>query len=69
MVSRDLEFEVQALSYLTTILIYRLHQTDRAWWREFLHELAEDKEKSPPGSAEREVFQKAIAIVERALKE
>jgi N-glycosylase/DNA lyase len=65
MISRDLEFEVRALSYLTTIVIYRLHQTGEAWWREFLRDITADMGKSPPGSAEREVLQKAIAIVER----
>lgn len=33
----------QAMSYLMTIVIHRLQETDPAWWQEFLGEMKADR--------------------------
>jgi hypothetical protein len=60
------EVDVQALSYLVTAVIHRLHETDPAWWREFLGEMRSER-KAVPGDTV-QVLDRAIAIVEHAVK-
>jgi len=67
-VSRDLDSDVQALAYLVTVLIHRLHETDPAWWQEFRDELKADRVAVPVGSVKDKVLQRAIGIVEESLK-
>jgi hypothetical protein len=67
-VSRDLDTDVQALSYLVTVLVHRLHESDPTWWREFLDELKADRVASPVGSAKDKVLRRAIGIVEHSIK-
>lgn len=64
-----METEVRALSYLMTAVIHRLHEKDPDWWREFLGEMKAER-NTPAGVAAQaeEVLQKAIGIVEHALK-
>jgi hypothetical protein len=63
------EIDVRALSYLMTAVIHRLHEKDPGWWREFLGEIKAQR-NTVGGAAMQteEVLQKAIAIVEHALK-
>jgi len=42
-VSRDLDTGVEALSYLVTLLIHRLHESDPAWSVTYLAGLKADK--------------------------
>ncbi len=68
MVSRDLEVDVQALAYLVTVLIHRLHENDPQWWQEFQDELKRDRTLSPVGTATDKVLQRVLGIVEEAMK-
>jgi hypothetical protein len=34
---------LRALSYLMTVVIHRLHETDPAWWRELLEEIKTER--------------------------
>lgn len=71
MVFADLEIELQALSYLVTSVIHRLHETDPVWWREFLGDIKSQKNAIVPGTASGasadKVLARAIGIVEHAL--
>lgn len=63
------EVDVRALSYLMTAVIHRLHEKDPDWWREFLGEINAERNTAAGADAQTEqVLQKAIAIVEHALK-
>lgn len=68
MVSRDLEVDVQALAYLVTVLIHRLHENDPQWWQEFHDELKQDRTLSPIGTVKDKVLQSVLGIVEEAMK-
>jgi hypothetical protein len=67
-VSRDLDIDVQALAYLVTVLIHRLHESDPSWWREFRDDLKADQASAPVGTVRDKVLQKAIGIVEDSMK-
>jgi hypothetical protein len=67
-VSRDLDIDVQALAYLVTVLIHRLHESDPSWWRESRDELKTDQASAPVGTIRDKVLQKAIGIVEDSMK-
>jgi hypothetical protein len=67
-VSRDLDIDVQALAYLVTVLIHRLHESDPAWWREFLGEMRADQAAELTGTVRDKVLRKAISIVEYSVK-
>jgi hypothetical protein len=67
-VSRDLDSDVQALSYLVTVLIHRLHESDPKWWRELLDELKADQASSPVGTSRDKILRRAIGIVEHSIK-
>jgi len=41
----ELDIHLQALSYLMTTVIHRLHETDPAWWQELLKEIKAEKKK------------------------
>ena len=69
MVSRDLEIDVQALAYLVTVLIHRLHENDHAWWQEFRDEMKAARIAAPVGSIKDKVLERAVGIVEDALKD
>ena len=68
MVSRDLDVDVQALAYLVTALIHRLLANDSAWWQEFRDELKTDRIAEPAGSLKDKVLERAIGIIEEAIK-
>jgi hypothetical protein len=68
-VSRDVDIDVQALAYLVTVLIHRLHEGDQAWWREFRDEMKAARTAAPVGSVKDKVLQRAVGIVEDALKD
>jgi len=67
--SRDTDSDVQALAYLVTVLIHRLHENDPAWWRGFRDELKADQALAQVGTMRDKVLQKAVAIVEQSLKD
>ncbi len=71
MVFAELEIELQALSYLVTSVIHRLHETDPVWWREFLDDIKSQKNTIETGTASGrradKVLTRAISIVEHAL--
>ena len=69
MVSRNLDIDVQALAYLVTVLIHRLHENDRAWWQEFRDEVKAARIAAPVGSLKDKVLGRALNIVEGALKD
>jgi hypothetical protein len=69
--SPELEIQLQALSYLMTTVIHRLHETDPAWWQETLKEIRAERKalvRNAPGAdiADR-VLVHAIGIVGHAL--
>ena len=68
MVSRDLDSDVQALVYLVTVLIHRLHENDPAWWQEFRDEIKQTRIAAPAGSVKDKVLQRALGIVEESIK-
>jgi len=68
-VSRDLDSDVQALAYLVTVLIHRLHENDRAGWQEFRNEIRAARIAAPVGTVKDKVLQRAVGIVEDALKD
>jgi hypothetical protein len=51
-----------------TVVIHRLHETDPAWWREFLREIRADRNSSPVGSFRNQVLTKVLSIVEQAVQ-
>jgi hypothetical protein len=69
MLSRDAELDLRALTYLMTAVIHRLHETDPAWWRDFLDEMKSQRD-TPDVRAEddHEVLRRAINLVEHSLK-
>lgn len=69
MVSRNLDIDVQALAYLVTVLIHRLHENDRAWWQEFRDDVKAARIAAPVGSVKDKVLGRAVNIVEDALKD
>jgi hypothetical protein len=66
--SRDLDVDVQALAYLVTVLIHRLHENDPIWWQEFRDEIKQARTASPVGSVKAKVLERAIGIVEESMK-
>lgn len=67
MLSRDAELEVQALRYLLTAVIHRLHETDREWWRDLLEEIKGEYAGRLVGGDDREVIESVIRILEHAV--
>jgi hypothetical protein len=68
MSAHDEELNLRALNYLMTAVIHRLHETDSAWWRDFLAEM-KAQESAPTVEADnRAVLRRAIGIVEHSLK-
>jgi hypothetical protein len=70
-VARELDIHLQALSYLMTTVIHRLHETDPAWWQELLKEIKAERKAivrdAPGADIADQVLARAIGIVERAL--
>ena len=66
--ARDLDSDVQALVYLVTVLIHRLHETDPAWWREFRDEIEQIRTSVVPSSTNDKVLGRALSIVEESIK-
>jgi hypothetical protein len=67
-VSCDLDIDVQALAYLVTVLIHRLHENDRTWWQEFRDEMTQARMDSLGGSVKARVLDRAIALVDDSIK-
>jgi hypothetical protein len=67
-VSRDLDSDVQALVYLVTVLIHRLHENDSAWWQEFRDEINRDRSSAPVGSIKDKVLARALGIVDESIR-
>jgi len=67
-VDSDLDVDVQALVYLVTVLIHRLHESDSSWWREFRDDLKTDRASAPVGTMRDKVLKKAIGILEDSMK-
>ena len=67
--ARDLDIDVQALAYLVTVLIHRLHENDQAWWQEFRDEIKAAQISTPVGSVKNRVLQRSVNFVEDALKD
>jgi hypothetical protein len=67
-VSRDLDIDVQAVAYLVTVLIHRLHENDRAWWQEFRDEMGQSRTVAPVGSIKDKILERAIDIVDESMK-
>jgi hypothetical protein len=69
--SRELDIHLQALSYLMTTVIHRLHETDPSWWQELLKEIRAEKRAIVRGTAGADtadaVLTRAISIVEHSL--
>jgi hypothetical protein len=69
--SSESDIHLQALSYLMTTVIHRLHETDPGWWRETLKEIKPEKEslvRGAPGADIADmVLARVISIVEHAL--
>jgi predicted ATPase len=70
-VSAELEIHLQALSYLVTTVIHRLHETDPAWWQETLKEIKAERKAlvryTPGADIADQVLARAIGIVEHSL--
>jgi hypothetical protein len=70
-VARELEIHLQALSYLMTVVIHRLHETDPDWWQELLKEIKAEKKaivRDAPGADNAAlVLAHVISIVEHSL--
>lgn len=71
MASPESDIHLQALSYLMTTVIHRLHETDPGWWQETLKEIKSEKKalvRGAPGADVADlVLTRAISIVEHAL--
>ena len=69
--SRELDIHLQALSYLMTTVIHRLHETGLVWWQELLKEIKDEKRAIVRGTAGADeadaVLTRAISIVEHSL--
>jgi len=67
-VSRDLDVDVQALTYLVTVLIHRLRENDPTWWQEFRDEVELARIVSSVGSVKAKVLERTIGLLERAFQ-
>jgi hypothetical protein len=65
---RGSEISLQALTYLVTVLIHRLHESDPAWWQEFRDEIKQTRAVAPAGSVKDKVLERALVIVEESIK-
>jgi len=69
MLARDEQLDLRALAYLMTAVIHRLHETDPAWWRDFLEEMkGQINAEGTTTHDEREMLNRAVRIVEHSLK-
>jgi hypothetical protein len=68
-VSRDVDIDVQALAYLVTVMIHRLHESDQAWWCEFQDEMKQARAGSAVGSVKAKVLDRALGIVNDSLRD
>jgi len=70
MQSRQLEIHVHGLSYLVTIVIQRLHESDPAWPRKLLEDIRSDRLGASQYGSQAEladtIFRKALQLVENA---
>lgn len=71
MVPPELEIGLQALFYLMTTVIHRLHETDPAWWRDTLNEIKAERNALGRGTTGMEcaekILSRAIQLVEHSL--
>ena len=64
----QVEIDSRALAYLMTAIIHRLHETDPAWWRSFLGEIKAQRNTAAGDDVVGQMLDRAIGIVEHALK-
>jgi hypothetical protein len=71
MQSRELEIHVHALSYLVTIVIQRLHESNPAWTGKLLEDIRSDRLGASQYGSQAEladkIFCKALQLVENAI--